>query len=141
MLVKKGGGNPYRQYRNNQIYTSTPAELVMALFDGALRFVRQAAAALECGELDEAHRFLDRAQEILTELTVALDFKQEEIAQNLFSLYEYINSLLVKANVGRDAGPLEGAAKILLSLREAWAGASRICKGSGAEKCPPGVEG
>lgn len=141
MLVKKGGGNPYRQYRNNQIYTSTPAELVVALFDGALRFVRQAAAALESGELDEAHRFLDRAQEILTELTVALDFKQEEIAQNLFSLYEYINSLLMKANVGRDAVPLEEAAKILLSLREAWAGASRVCKGSRAEKCPPGVEG
>lgn len=141
MLVKKSGSNPYRQYRDNQIYTSTPLELVITLFDGALCFVRRAATALKCEDFDEAHRFLSRTQEILTELTVALDFQQKGIAQNLFSLYEYINSLLVKANVSRDGGLLEEAAKMLLSLREAWAGASRVCEGSRTEKPQPGVEG
>ncbi len=131
MLAQKCLSDPCSQYRNNQVFTSSPLELVVMLYDGALRFVRRAAAAMEGQKYDEVHFNVDRAQQIVTELTASLDLDQGELSKNLYSLYEYIHLRLTEADLGRKGEPLSEAEKILLSLRESWAGASRIARRKG----------
>lgn len=131
MQVQNRVGDPYRQYRDNQILMSGPAELLLMLFDGALRFTRRAREALERREYDEAHHCVDRAQQIITELSASLDFNRGELPRNLFSLYEYINYLLLTADIGRNDEPLAEAETMLLSLRESWAEAGRLAGAAG----------
>lgn len=126
MPAPNRAADPYRQYRDNQILTSSPVELVVMLFDGALRFVRRTAAALEQKDHDEAHLYLGRTQQIITELSASLDFTRGELSRNLFSLYEYINFQLLKADLRRDTAPLKEVEEMLLSLRESWVEAGRL---------------
>ncbi|NLA27172.1 MAG: flagellar export chaperone FliS [Firmicutes bacterium] len=126
MLVQNRTANPYRQYLNNQVFTSSPAELIVMLFDGALRFVRKAGSALERQEYDEAHFYLDRTQQIITELSASLDFNRGELPKNLFSLYEYMHHQLLKTDIGRNSDSLNEVEGMLLSLRKSWAEAGRL---------------
>ena len=73
LCLLKRAGNPYRHF-NNQIHTSTPAELVVALFDGALRFSTGGRRS-ECGSSTKRSFFRPGAGD-LTELTVALDLNR-----------------------------------------------------------------
>ena len=134
MSVQNRTANPYRQYLNNQVFTSSPVGLIVMLFDGALRFVRKAAEALERQEYDKAHVYLDRTQQIITELSASLDFGRGELPKNLFSLYEYIHHQLLKTDIGRNSDLLNEVEEILLSLRETWAEASRIYERKENEK-------
>lgn len=131
MLAQKCSADPYSQYRNNQVFTTGPLELVVMLYDGALRFVRRAVAAIEGQRHDETHFNIGRAQQIVTELTVSLDFAQGELSKNLYSLYEYIHLRLTEADLRRSSETLGEVEKMLLSLRESWAGASRLSRNKG----------
>ena len=134
MLVPSKTADTYRQYRGNQVFTSSPTELVVMLFDGALRFVRQAAAALKEQDYAGAHLYLGRAQQIVAELMASLDFKQGELSRNLFKLYEYIHFRLTEADIGRSGEPLDEVETMLLSLRESWAEVSRLSGRAGKER-------
>lgn len=134
MLVPSKTADPYRQYRGNQVFTSSPTELVVMLFDGALRFVRQATAALKEQDYAGAHLYLGRAQQIVAELMASLDFKQGELSRNLFKLYEYIHFRLTEADIGRSGEPLDEVETMLLSLRESWAEVSRLSGRAGKER-------
>lgn len=125
MLARKSPADPCSQYRNNQVFTSSPLELVVMLYDGALRFVRRAAAAMEGQKYEEAHFNVDRAQQIVTELAASLDFDQRELSKSLYSLYEYIHLRLMEADLGKKGEPLSEVERMLISLRESWAGAGR----------------
>ncbi|MFQ3621238.1 MAG: flagellar export chaperone FliS, partial [Spirochaetales bacterium] len=73
-------------------------------------------------KLDLVHNAIVKAQDIITELTVSLDFeKGGEIAKNLLGLYLFFNRQLMEANVQKDATLLQEVRKLLLELKEAWA--------------------
>jgi flagellar protein FliS len=95
-------------------------KLVVMLYDGAINFLKQAAAAGNAGQDEEMGRLLGRAQDIVFELWATLDLETGEIAGNLYRLYEYINGRLVAAAISRETAPLEEAAGLLSGLREAW---------------------
>ncbi|MFY9505227.1 MAG: flagellar export chaperone FliS [Dethiobacteria bacterium] len=134
MLVPSKTADPYRHYRGNQVFTSSPTELVVMLFDGALRFVRQAAAALKEQDYAGAHLYPGRAPQSVAELMASLDFKQGELSRNLFKLYEYIHFRLTEADIGRSGEPLGEVETMLLSLRESWTEVSRLSGRSGKER-------
>ncbi len=129
MLLGTGPSNPYLQYRQNQIATASPHQLLLMLFDGALRFVRQAGEALDRRDYCAANNYLGRAQQILAELMGALDFKQGKLPENLFKIYEYMQHRLVEANIQKDREPLEEVKEMLVELRESWARAARGTQG------------
>jgi len=71
--------------------------------------------------LDSVSNALLKAQDLVTELMVSLDFERGgEIAQGLFSLYMYFNQQLVDANVKKSAEPLVSIRTMLSELRAAW---------------------
>lgn len=110
----------YQMYRQTQVATASQGELLLMLFDGAIRFARQALEHLDHGKLEEASSKLIRAQDIVDELILALDLDVGEIAHNLQQLYTYIYDLLVRANVKKDPEAVNEALHLLVELRETW---------------------
>ncbi|MDK2856662.1 MAG: flagellar secretion chaperone FliS [Bacillota bacterium] len=129
------GSNPYAKYREMQVTTATPGQLLLMLYDGAIRFLREAEEALKGGRLEDGHRLLLKAEDVVAELMSTLNFEAGPIAQNLYRLYDYMQRRLIEANVKKDASLVQEVAELLSGLREAWgqavqaAGAGRTAGG------------
>ncbi|MGC5774359.1 flagellar export chaperone FliS [Paenibacillus pabuli] len=130
--------SPYEKYRQSSVQTSNPAQLVIMLYDGAIRFVKAATDGLVQKDNEKANLSFGKAQTIISELMSTLD-RSYEISKNLYSLYEYTNYLLVEANVHKDILKAEEAKGYLIELRETWIQASRIA--AGQEASPVNVNG
>ncbi len=117
--------SPYEKYRQSSIQTSTPAQLVVMLYDGAIRFVRTAMDGLSKQDLEKTNLNLGKAQTIVSELMSTLNYTYE-ISKNLYTMYEYTNFLLVEANIRKDMAKAEEALGYLIELRETWLQASKI---------------
>ncbi|HHZ19990.1 MAG TPA: flagellar export chaperone FliS [Firmicutes bacterium] len=112
--------NPYERYKQTRVETAGPLQLIIMLYDGAIRFTRQAAHAIEERDYEKANEYLKRAQDIIDELNFSLNLEAGDIAKNLQQLYEFINHQLVQANVKKDAASLQSVERILVTLRSAW---------------------
>ncbi len=109
------------EYQKNAVNGASPLQLVIMLYDGALRFMEAGKHAMRKGDLEKQNQSLQRAQKIVRELTSCLDVKEGgEIGKNLFSLYVYVNNELVRANVEDSAEPIDRCIRILSDLRESW---------------------
>jgi len=109
-------------YRRTQIQTQTPMELVVMLYDGALRFVREASAAIGRRDIAARQVAVSRALDIVSELQSTLNMAEGgEIAASLDRLYAFITDRITDASLKQDAAPLADAEKVLLNLRSAWA--------------------
>lgn len=112
--------NAFQQYQESSLETASPGKLLIMLYDGAIRFLTQAGQALEQKRFQDAHNFILRAEDIITELMACLKLDVGEIAVNLYRLYEYMNWRLIQANIKRDPTMLVEVQEHLRQLREAW---------------------
>ncbi len=112
--------NPYERYRQTQIQTASPLDLIIMMYDGAIRFINQAKNALAEKEFAPANNALQRAQDIIDELNINLNPEAGEIAANLRNLYLFINQRLIEANVKKNGEILDEALKLLTTLRSSW---------------------
>lgn len=112
--------NPYQQYQEANIESASQGKLLLMLYDGAIRFLVQAQVACEQQRWSDAHNFNLRAQDIITELIVSLNYDAGDIAKNLYQLYDYMNWRLVQSNIKRDVVGIQEVIKHLRTLREAW---------------------
>ncbi|HOJ45827.1 MAG TPA: flagellar protein FliS, partial [Bacillota bacterium] len=65
--------DPYAIYKKTKIETSSPAELVSLLYDEAIKCCKLASSAIEGKKMDIAHTNLLKVQDILDELSYAVD--------------------------------------------------------------------
>jgi flagellar protein FliS len=113
--------NPYQQYQATQVQTASTGELVVLLYDGAVRFLNRGRLALVERRYDIASEYLLRGQEIILELLAGLDFERGgELAGNLRDLYLFMHGTLVEANVRKDAEKVQTVIGLLDTIREAW---------------------
>jgi flagellar protein FliS len=115
--------NPYASpnaYRENSILTASPEQLVVMLYDGAGRFLRQAEGAMLDGSWMQASEKLSRAEAIIDELLATLDMDAGEVADRLQSIYVFCKTRLIEARIERDAARVDQVARLLGELREAW---------------------
>jgi len=114
--------DPFKSsYQENQVYTATKEELILMLYDGALKFIRGAGYALEESNIPQLGYNILRAQKIIHYLDMTLNLDEgKEIAENLTKLYDYINRRLFDGQRQKSAEPLEEAIKIIETLREGW---------------------
>ena len=78
----------YQAYHHNSVTTAAPEQLVVMLFDGALKFSRRAVAAYEAGQRPQATQNISRMTSIVNELNASLDMEAGgAIAENLRSIY------------------------------------------------------
>ncbi len=107
-------------YAEASVMTAPPERLVVMLYDGAIRFLTQAAVALSRGELEAARTRLRRGEAIIDELNLSLDMEQGEVATRLRALYFFCKRHLIDAGVHRDPKPVDEVVSLLGELRDAW---------------------
>lgn len=113
--------NPAALYRQNAVTTQTRSQLVVLLYDGALRFMKQALLEIRNHHYAARSASLGRAQEIIFELNASLNMEAgADIARNLRSLYTFVWSRLNEVNVKNDAVLLERLIRIFEDLAGAW---------------------
>ena len=112
------------KYFQTTVQTASPAQLLIMLYDGAIRFSRMAIDAIEKNQLQEAHNYLMRVQDIINEFVVTLD-RSSPLAGQLLQLYEYFNRRLIEANMKKDAEPVCEVLDHLVLLKETWIEASK----------------
>jgi flagellar protein FliS len=112
------------QYRNNQVMTASPEQILIMLYDGAIRFVRQAGQAIEDGRRADKSVAINKAMAIVAEFSNTLDFEAGgAIADDLYRLYDFVIRELSAVNARSDHKRLEAVEQILLDLREGFVGA------------------
>jgi flagellar protein FliS len=113
--------NPYQQYRATKVETAGQVDLVVMLYQGAVRFIRLGIQAMEQNDPKAAHTSIVRAQDIVVELRGSLNHEAGgQIAVQLASVYDYCFRQLVTANVKKDPAPAREVIVILRSLGTAW---------------------
>src|SRR5687767_12237020 len=113
--------NPYQQYRATKVETAGSVDLVVMLYQGAVRFIRLGIEAMERDDPKTAHTNLVRAQDIIVELLGSLNREAGgQIADQLASVYDYCFRRLVLANVKKDPEPAREVIRILRELGTAW---------------------
>ena len=120
MKSYSGVANSYYQ---TQVTTADKREIVLYLYDGAIRFMNQGLKGIEDGNIAERCTNLGRAMDILMELTCMLDFEQGgELAERLNSLYTFAIQQLLLANSGNSEGvkQVRHAITIVSTVREGW---------------------
>ncbi|WP_018749977.1 flagellar export chaperone FliS [Paenibacillus sanguinis] len=123
--------SPYEKYKQSSVQTSTPAQLLIMLYDGAIRFTRGAMEAIHAEDYQKKNELIGKAQAIVSELRASLNHSYE-IAAQLDKMYEYINYLLIEANIRKEATRAEEALGYLLELKESWVQASKEVAGGQA---------
>jgi flagellar secretion chaperone FliS len=108
-------------YKHQSILTAPPERLVVMLYDGAIRFFFQAAAAMRDGIRQTALERLDRGEAIIDHLLATLDMSAGQIAERLEGIYVFSKRLLLEARRELDAGKVDLVRGYLAELRESWA--------------------
>lgn len=111
-------------YRQGAVLAASPGELVVMLYDGARRFLRQAAAAMRAGEIEQGHNKLRRAELIIAYLDGILDLEHGQIPERLHQIYSFSLAHLNRARLAQDPAKLEEVSDLLGELRGAWAQAA-----------------
>ncbi len=108
-------------YREAAILTAPPEQLVVMLYDGAIRFLRQGEVAMREAAVARTNDRLQRAEAILDELLATLNPEAGEIAERLEGIYVFCRRLLIEARIERDPEKVGRTVGLLSELREAWA--------------------
>jgi flagellar protein FliS len=108
------------RFVDNSIATASPARLLIMLFDRLVLDLVRAETAQESGDRTVASAQLMHAQEIVLELVSSLRTDEWDGAAALASIYGYLHTELVQANVTADPERTKQCRQIVEPLAEAW---------------------
>jgi flagellar secretion chaperone FliS len=112
--------NPRAAYLGNSVSTASPARLLVMLCERLVLDVTRGRNAQAEGQYAEAHRQLVHAQEIVLELRVSLDVDAWDGGPALASIYDFLHSELVRANISKDVAKTEACLKLVTDLCDTW---------------------
>ena len=122
--------NAYTQYNNSKILTASPAELVLMLYEGAIKFGNIAISAIEAKDIQKAHTNIVKMEKIIDHLRVTLDMKYP-VAKEFDKVYEYLSRRLIEANSKKDKEIVAEVCMHLRSVRDTWKEVMRINREKG----------
>jgi flagellar protein FliS len=121
--------NALSTYKETRITTASQGQLLLMLYDEAIRQLDRALELMELnnsgkkdpGRIELFGKAIIKAQDILTELMVSLDFDQgEDIAKNLLALYTWFSRELLDASIRPDTVKILTVRNMMNELRTAW---------------------
>lgn len=112
--------NISNQYKEAQVKTANQGKLIVMMYEGAIKFINIALENLPTKKYDVVNNNIIRAQDIITELMISINFEAGEFSQKLYSLYTYMNRRLVEGNIKKDEKPLKEVLGYLTELKESW---------------------
>lgn len=118
--------NPWKSYQQVATQTAPPGQLVLMLYEGAIRFLDRAIAGFRIDDPADANQTISnniiRAQDIIFELNVTLNIEQGgELAMTLRRLYDYLDRRLMEGNLKKDETAVSEVIGRVKVLRDAWA--------------------
>lgn len=112
--------NPRAAYLGASVSTASPARLLVMLCERLVLDVTRGLNAQRSGEHQEANRQLVHAQEIILELRMSLDVDAWDGGPALASIYDFLHSELVRANISKDSSKTEACLKLVTDLSDTW---------------------
>jgi len=111
-----------KAYLATQVSTASQGDLLVMLYDTAIKHLRQSIEKMRAGDMAGKGILISKAINIVCELQESLNKERGgEIAQNLFHLYLFCNTRLLKANLKVQPEIVEEVITILTGLRGAFA--------------------
>jgi flagellar protein FliS len=108
------------QYRRTQVSGMTQKEMILMLYNGAIRFLTEAKGAIGEQRYDRSCSKLDRARKVVLHLYSTLNMEAGQLANDLASLYSFVVEQICVANAMRETGPIDSCINILGTVKEAW---------------------
>lgn len=129
------GKNAHNAYQTVQVTTVDRGRLLLMMYEGAIKFLKQAKQGLEANDIAKFCRFLSKAQAIIAELMNTLDFeKGGKIAHDLDRLYDFMLFYLTEANLHRDPARISKTIGLLDTIYAAY---KEIIEQQGANTSQP----
>lgn len=95
--------NALNAYQQNSVNTASKEKLLIMLYEGLVKFIKQAISALEENDLQKAHTNFIKAQNIILEFMATLNMEVGgELSKSLMALYDYMYRRLVEANTKKN---------------------------------------
>ncbi|MBM9537394.1 flagellar export chaperone FliS [Desulfobulbus alkaliphilus] len=117
------------QYVANSVNAASPEQLMLMLYDGAVRFISLAIQAIDNGQIDKRAYYINKTSAIVSEFAATLDHNQDaKLAEDLDALYSYMLGRMMEANLKNKTEPLHEVKTMLSDLRATWAQAIEINK-------------
>ncbi len=117
-------------YLNNQIATASKEQILLMLYDGAIRFSKMAKQAIEEKDMAAKGKYIGKTVAIIAEFACSLNHEiGGDIAANLDGLYNFMIRELSTANVKNEPGKIDTVCTMLCELRATWAEAIEINNG------------
>jgi flagellar protein FliS len=120
--------NPYVQYRQTQVTTASPNELILMLYNGGIQSLKKAKHALDVNKMDHVNDELIKSQKIVTELQLSLNPDAGAISEQLFSLYDYMYRRLVEANLQKSGPVIDEMIDMFEQFRMMWSEVMKVGK-------------
>ena len=113
--------NEAANYLQKQIETASPAQRVVMLYDGAIKFYLKAKQAIEQGDIEARFNSNKRATDIIAHLLGTLDLeKGGDVANRLYSIYMFIMKRQMDIDLKNDAAAADEIVGYLKTLRKSW---------------------
>ena len=127
--------NPWQSYRKVATQTASSGQLVLMLFEGAIRFLECSLQGFSMDDPAESNQTVSnnviRAQAIIQELNQSLNMEAGgEFASTMRRIYDYLDWRLQQSNMRKEPAGIEEAISRLAVLRGAW---SEMLQAGGAE--------
>lgn len=119
-------------YLATQVNTTSQGQLLLMLYDAAIKFLKQAKEKIEEKDYAAKGILISRATDILSELNQSLNKERGgKLAQNLNSLYLFCNNQLAQANLRMETKYVDDVLNILDNLRQAYGEIVPQCENQG----------
>ena len=118
-------GNLRERYVQDSVSTASPATLLIMLYDRLVLDLLRAEAALNDNNKQQASEQLLHAQDVVSELASTLDVDAWEGAKQLMSVYTFLLTTLVEANLEGDVTKVVACRELVEPLQDAWQQAAR----------------
>jgi len=121
--------HPQDAYRRQDILTASSVDLIIMLYDALKKNIVLGRRMIGKNDVQNSHKYLIKAQEIVSELINCLDMNYP-ISEELLSIYDFMLRSIEEANIRKDEAPLVPLLEMVDSLREAWKEISATNKGT-----------
>jgi flagellar protein FliS len=119
--------NAFEQYKKTSVNTMTKAELLILLFDEAIKKLNRSKVLMEQGDFQNAKINLEKTRNIFIYLTVNLDEKYE-MSQELSDMYMFFNAEIIKASSMKSTKYIDEILPMVKELRDTWEEADKIAR-------------
>lgn len=111
----------YKQYASVHVSTVDRGKLLLMLYDGCIKFLKHGKAGLEKNDIPKFARFLSKAQAIISELMLTLDFERGgDIARDLDRLYDFMLFYLTEANLEKSPEKIQKVIDLVEVIASAY---------------------